>query len=1279
MKICPQCSKEFGDEYHFCPDDGTPLAKIVKQQDPLIGKMVKGKYEVLEMVREDNLGRMFKSRQMPLGRTVLLEIFNSNLTSDEKFHARLSDSIRKYSKLQHVNIGTIYDMDETEDHRFFITSEFVEGRPLTAILKSEAPLEQERALNLFYQIADALHQAHANLIEHGYLTPQDIIVYTNPDGKECVQVMNFGISKLLLNEKFRHFNETQDINYLSVEEVAYISPDLATNPAAVDDLDDIYSFGVILYQALSGGLPFQADTADAMMEALCSLEAVPLRQLPQCRAINPQWDSVIDHCLQKKKSDRFQSIKEIKVILQRIGEGLKHEAEPTIMRMKTDLARDMAGEEAERQAQAERLDTTEVVPPPAPGGKKKSPPLSKTLMIQRKELMEEEAPPEELPEAPPEELPAVPPLAEGEIMLEEIGAAQPDIQADRSAAEDDTFPPAPEPPAEEPDEGKTLFIGGQGAAAAPPPADTKTVFIGTKPPAADVYEGKTVFIGDRPPTLNAAHEAKTVFIGGQGPTTAHPPAEHAFTDDEDTLSELLKAPAATPPPAEEDLYGKTMMVDTGKQPAPPPPAPPPPPPTAPAAPAPDLQKTVFAGPDLSKTVFAGPEAPAPPPPPPPPPPAPTPAQGLPAYQAPPPLPETKQYEPLPQAPAPPPPPASGLPPLPPELASEPIRLRRATGETRAVTPPPAGPPEEVPAGWPAPPEGAPAPPKGKSGAKIVIISVAAVVFLGILAVGAFLVYYILKPKYGSVTVRSYPDQAAVYLDGDQIGMTPTTQENIEAGNHLLKVAKGGYKPIEKEIAIEANKNLKLDIFQLEKIGETATTTTTTPQGPTEEQIAQIEDLRGKADLAYSQKRYIEPQEDCALTYCQQILQLDAQNPFALEMRQKIVDAVKERAGKAAAAKNWFLAEKLYTQLVQIAPDDPELPPALEKASAEVKLLQAKKTETIKDLSKRAQSAFTEGRLVTPPEDNAYELCSQIKRLENTNKFANGMIQRIKNQVPLQADEAILSENYDKAKTLIMAYNRYYPGDRAMEAKLDRLNQKLADLDSQRQQQERDRQQQETANRGRTLMANGIAEYKRGNYSGAVDLLEQSVKIDAQQPDAYFYLGASYLELKNFGRAQEYFKRAIQLKPDYALAHLNLGILAQTDRNWDLAITHLQRVAQLGGVPNYPVDKLQGMIRELEIRKSFGALVNRSIAVEHKHVFGGCSGYMSFTPDSIRYETSESKDGFTQPLKAVKGLSFSKGSEMNFQIGEKKYKFEIKNANAFGDIQQILPEYLKILK
>jgi len=127
MKICPQCSKEFGDEYKFCPDDGTPLAKIVKKQDPLIGKTINGKYEILELLREDNLGRTFKAKQMPLGRTVVLELFNSKFTNDEHFRTWLNEAIRKYSKLQHANIGTIFDMDETEDNRFFITSEFVEG------------------------------------------------------------------------------------------------------------------------------------------------------------------------------------------------------------------------------------------------------------------------------------------------------------------------------------------------------------------------------------------------------------------------------------------------------------------------------------------------------------------------------------------------------------------------------------------------------------------------------------------------------------------------------------------------------------------------------------------------------------------------------------------------------------------------------------------------------------------------------------------------------------------------------------------------------------------------------------------------------------------------------------------------------------------------------------------------------------------------------------------------------------------------------------------------
>ncbi|MBN2432967.1 MAG: serine/threonine protein kinase, partial [Acidobacteria bacterium] len=431
MKICPQCSKEFGEEYKFCPEDGTPLVQVVRTKDPLVGNTINNKYEIINLVREDNLGRTFHARQQPLGRTVLLEVFNANLTQDKKFHGRLNEAIRRYSKLQHVNIGTIYDMDEMEDGRFFITSEFVEGRPLSEILDSEAPISQERALNLFYQIMDALQHAHANLIDHGYLTPKDIIVYTNPDGKECVQLFNFGISKLLLQEKIDKFFGEPDAGHLDIADVTYLSPEQVTATSS-DDLDDIYSFGVILYHALTGAAPFQAESAEAMLEAHTTLEPVPIRNLPHCKFLHATWDAIIEKCLKKKKGERFQSIKELKVMLQRISDYLSHEAEPTIMRMSTELGRELQksrpAPEAPAMEETAAADLPEV-PPPPPSVKKK-PPLAETFMIRRDEIMEEPEAEDALDEMEETRPPEAHSEEEQDIQLEDLTEALPPTPPD---------------------------------------------------------------------------------------------------------------------------------------------------------------------------------------------------------------------------------------------------------------------------------------------------------------------------------------------------------------------------------------------------------------------------------------------------------------------------------------------------------------------------------------------------------------------------------------------------------------------------------------------------------------------------------------------------------------------------------------------------------------------------------------------------------------------------------------------------------------------------------
>jgi len=1233
MKICPQCSKEFGEEYKFCPEDGTPLVQIVRTQDPLVGKTVNNKYEIINLVREDNLGRTFHARQQPLGRTVLLEIFNANLTQDDKFHSRLNEAIRRYSKLQHVNIGTIYDMDEMDDGRFFITSEYVEGRPLSEILESEAPIAQERAINLFYQIMDALQHAHANLIDHGYLTPKDIIIYTNPDGKECVQLLNFGISKLLLHEKIDKFFAEPEGGHLDVADVTYLSPEQVTAASSSDDLDDIYCFGVILYHALTGGPPFQAESAEAMLEAHTTIEPVPIRNLPHCKFLHATWDAIVEKCLKKKKGERFQSIKELKVMLQRISEYLSHEAEPTIMRMSTELGRELQKSRPATEAPAAEdapPEETSAVPPPPPPSVRKKPPLAETFMIHRDEILDE-PPAEEVADEMEDTRPPVAPLEEeaAEIQLEDLTESLPPEDTPQEEAEEEdqrtvmiTMPRDEEDesiedtgpiPIEEVTEGEGDLAGQTilmdvGPDEPEPPEETPPADVADE----DLYEGKTVFIED---------------------VASRTPAEEK--DREFSLTEMIETPAAggLDDAGEEDgIFGKTVLLTT------PPDEEEPPPPAD--EPAPESDTAAWESPPLGETV-----------------------------QTPPPPPPTE-----------PPPPLVVEPQAPIDLLNdEPFSV--TAGEEISPEPPPAPPAagqpptaEYAPAGEYAPAPAEYAAPPAKSGKKTLVVVgiIAAVVIIGLLAAVGYFALQLLSPDKSTLTIKSYPEDAVVYLNGDEYGSTPFRHENIDPGEYTLELRKEGFAVLTKPITLEAGKALELR-ERLTRLGEPE------PTEPLAEFSDELVDLQAKADDAFQRERLLEPPEDNAYYYTQQMLALDATNEYALNLQTQIVDTWKSKADAAFKAGNFYNAKKFYTQLLELQPENEEFKQALAQSEEKLQEFFAKKKQNLQQFQTRAEKLIWQGDLITPADENAYEICLQIRAMDRNNSFATKTMRDIRRKADNQIDNAILESKWARAQELLEAYNKYFPGDAAAFQKLEKVKENLAQARIEAQQQAREQQREQQLERARQTSQQGITAYKSGNYGNAIDLLQQALQINPDLSDAYFYLGASYLEMRDYAKARQYFQKAIEKDPNHKMAYLNLGILSQESKNYDRAIECLNKVILLGGAPNYPVSRLRETVNELNIRKGFSSLVNQSLAAEHKKFLGGTDGNAIFTEDSFRFETSEAKKGFDFPLSTMDNLKFTKGTELEFTAGGKKYTIEIKNTADYERLRRFLPDYLKLVK
>ncbi|MBN2433552.1 MAG: tetratricopeptide repeat protein, partial [Acidobacteria bacterium] len=733
--------------------------------------------------------------------------------------------------------------------------------------------------------------------------------------------------------------------------------------------------------------------------------------------------------------------------------------------------------------------------------------------------------------------------------------------------------------------------------------------------------------GGAPPTEAAdedLYEGKTVFIED---VTARPLVEEK--PDEFSLTEMIQTPAARDfdeSGADEGIFGQTVML-----------------PTSPAdeEPEPPAEEPAAA----SDT----------------------------AAWASPPLAETGSL-------LPPPPPAEPAPPLLTER-QEPVDL--LSDEPFAVTAEEGIPPEPPSAtpttGYPPAADYAPATaeyaaPPAKSGKKTILIVgiIAAVVIIGLLAVVGYFAIQLLTPDKSTLAIKSYPEEAVVYLNGDEYGSTPFRHENIDPGNYTLELRKEGFAVLSKSITLEAGQILELR-ERLTRLGEPE------PTEPLDQFTDELVELQAKADDAFQRDRLLEPPEDNAYYFTQQMLALDETNEYALDLQTQIVDTWKSKAEAALKAGNFYNAKKFYTQLLELQPENEEFKQAVAQSEEKLQEFFSKKRQNLKQFQSRAEKLIWQGDLITPADENAYEICLQIRAMDRNNDFATKTMRDIRRKADNQIDNAILESKWARAQELLEAFNKYFPGDAAAFQKLEKVKEKLvqARIDAQQQAREKDREQQ--LEKARQTSQQGISAYKSGNYGNAIDLLQQALQLNPDLSDAYFYLGASYLEMRDFSKARQYFQKTIEKDSNHKMAYLNLGILSQESKNYDRAIECLNKVILLGGAPNYPVSRLRETVDELNIRKGFASLINQPLAAQHKKFLGSADGYVNFSEDHFRFETSEAKKGFDFPLNTMDNLKFSKGTEMEFTAGGKKYTVEIKNTADYERLRRFLPDYLRLVK
>ena len=272
-----------------------------QNQESLIGTSI-GNYSIVSRLGEGAMGEVYLGEHPDIGRKVAIKVLISSLSSNREMANRFISEAKAVNKINHPNIIQIFDFGKLSDGRLYYTMEYLEGKELTKLIQNEAPLTLERTTQILGQIAAALDAAHAAGVVHRDLKPDNIFVYETPTG-EMVKVLDFGIAKLLGSDLgAQHKTSTGMIMGTPM----YMSPEQAAGDNDnISPRSDIYAFGVIAYELLSGLQPFNAPSVAQLLAKHITDPPVPLAQATQ--GLPFEVCSAVEKTLVKSPDGRFQT------------------------------------------------------------------------------------------------------------------------------------------------------------------------------------------------------------------------------------------------------------------------------------------------------------------------------------------------------------------------------------------------------------------------------------------------------------------------------------------------------------------------------------------------------------------------------------------------------------------------------------------------------------------------------------------------------------------------------------------------------------------------------------------------------------------------------------------------------------------------------------------------------------------------------------------------------------------------------------------------------------
>ncbi len=327
--------------------------RVTASAQTWLGRVVDGRYRVLEVVGRGGMGVVYKVEHVRMGKIAAMKVLHKDLADDPEVVRRFEREATAVSRLDHPNTVQVFDFGAAQDALYLIM-ELVRGQDLARIIERDGPLPFARAAPLLGQIGGALAEAHARGVIHRDLKPENVLITRTTGGRDFAKVLDFGLAKLGAREQAPDVTDRTEI----VGTPYFMSPEQIRGDD-VDERSDIYALGALTYTVLTGQPPFTARSAVGVLTKHLTAEVVPPSVAAPAQGLTPEIDAIVVRALAKDPAARFATVGEMVEALDEVYRAQVGDGTPTGLPRPTSRRHATEGDEPVSELHLRRADLDE--------------------------------------------------------------------------------------------------------------------------------------------------------------------------------------------------------------------------------------------------------------------------------------------------------------------------------------------------------------------------------------------------------------------------------------------------------------------------------------------------------------------------------------------------------------------------------------------------------------------------------------------------------------------------------------------------------------------------------------------------------------------------------------------------------------------------------------------------------------------------------------------------------------------------------------------------------